>query len=192
MWLGPGMMIAGLSTYRNLPSLLTASSPGNPPGEALVCPSSVRRPWGEIANVEIAPWPLPMPAGEPAGEASVLLANAYRPSLETISQHAARPPSGKSPLNFRAPDGLRLNDAADPKNCDASNGFGGEPPGSAAVPDGVATKPASLTSRLFCPANEKPNGFGVGAWWPTAGPAAPCQSTENTSITPLGAGSPRM
>ena len=26
----------------------------------------------------------------------------------------------------------------------------------------------------------------------TAGPAAPCQSTENVSITPLGAGSPRM
>ena len=60
------------------------------------------------------------------------------------------------------------------------------------MPDGVATNPASLTSRLFCPANEKPNGFGVGAWWPTAGPAAPCQLTENTSITPLGAGSPRM
>ena len=85
-----------------------------------------------------------------------------------------------------------MNDAADPKNCEGSAGFGGESLGFAALPEGVATNPASLTSRLFCPANEKPNGFGVGDWWPTAGPAAPCQSTENTSIVPLGAGSPRI
>src|SRR6185312_2486804 len=116
MWLGPGMMTAGLSTYRNLPSLLSASSPGNPPGETLLCPSSVSTPWREIEYVETAPWPLPIPAGEPAGDASVLVTNAYRPSLLTTSQQAARPPLGKSPLNLRLPELFRLNDAADPKN----------------------------------------------------------------------------
>src|SRR5947209_2505881 len=80
-------MTNGVRTYRNLPSLESASSPGKPPGVVSELPNSVSLPSGPIEYLAIEPFPLPVSGTEPD---SVFTTNANFLSLLMTTQQAAR------------------------------------------------------------------------------------------------------
>src|SRR5205085_3569502 len=121
---------------------------------------------------------------------SVLVTNAYLPSLLTTSQQAPRPPLATFDVSVSVPADERLKDELDPTNSVGSNtcGIGGGPS------PGASTRPTLLTRRCPALSKSKPKGFGstrptpVFGW---AGPARPLPLMSNVSITPVVFGSPR-